>query len=96
MLTGTFAYQTEGERLAIEAAIAFVSELHHLAQTAPAGNVLSLTEGQALEQGRDLLRATLASAVQQRIDSAEQKGGPLASARAGARSASSGPVTGRS
>jgi hypothetical protein len=94
--TGTFQYQTEGERLAIEAAIAFVCELHHLAQTAPSGNVLSLAEGQALDQGRQLLRATLAAAVQARIDSAEQKGGPLAPARAAARSASSGAVKGRS
>ncbi len=96
MPTGTFEYQTERERLAIEAAIAFVSELHHLAQTAPPGNVLSLAEGQALDQGRELLRSTLAAAVQGRIDSAAEKGGPLAPARAGAHSASSGAVNGRS
>jgi hypothetical protein len=75
MPTGTFEYQTERERLAIETAIAFVSELHHLAQTAPSGNVLSLAVGLALEQGRALLRSSLAAAVQARIDSAEQKGG---------------------
>jgi hypothetical protein len=94
--TGTFEYQTERERLAIEVAIAFVSELHHLAQTAPGGDVLSLTEGQALDRGRELLRSALADAVQGRVDSAEQKGGPLAPARAAARSASSGAVRGRS
>lgn len=87
MPSGTFEYQTEQERLAIEAAIAFVSELHHLAQTAPAGNVLALAESHAVDQGRQLLRATLAAAAQQRIDSAEQKGGPPVPARAPARSA---------
>lgn len=96
MPTGTFEYQTAGERLAIETAIAFVSDLHHLAQTAPPGNVLSLAEGQALEQGRALLRSSLAAAVQARIDSAEQKGGLHASARARARSASSGAAKRRS
>jgi hypothetical protein len=89
MPTGTFQYQTEDERLSIEAAIAFVSEMRELAQTAASGQVLSLCEGQALDQGRSLLRSTLQSAVQARITSAEQKGGPLAPvARALALSAS--------
>lgn len=87
MPSGTFEYQTEQERLAIEAAIAFISELHHLAQTAPAGNALSLAETHALDQGRQPLRSALAAAVRRRIDPAEQKGGPLVPARAAARSA---------
>jgi hypothetical protein len=93
MPTGTFQYQTEGERLSIEAAIAFVAEMRELAQSAPSGQVLSLCEGQALDQGRSLLRSTLQSAVQSRIDSAEQKGGPLAPVvRALALSASNAAV----
>ena len=92
MLTGTFQYQDESERLSIEAAIAFVAEMRQLAQTAPVGQVISVCEGQALDQGRALLRSTLQEAVQARIDSAEQKGGSPApaSARAGARSTTSG------
>ena len=56
MPTGTFDYRSEGERRAIERAIAFVAEMHDLAQTAPDGQVLGLCEGQAVERGRDLLR----------------------------------------
>ena len=59
MPTGTFDYRSDGERRAIERAIAFVAEMHDLAQTAPDGQVLGLCEAQALGQGRDLLRATL-------------------------------------
>lgn len=94
MPTGTFQYQNEAERLSIEAAISFVAEMHQLAQTAPDGQVISLCEGQALDQGRDLLRSTLQDAVQARIDSVEQKGGPLASvpAHAWAGSTSSGAI----
>ena len=97
MPTGTFQYQDEAERLSIEAAISFVAEMRQLAQTAPSGQVISLCEGQALDQGRSLLRSTLRDAVQARIDSVEQKGGPPApaQARAPARSTSSGAtVTG--
>jgi hypothetical protein len=85
MPTGTFQYQDEAERLSIEVAIAFVAEMRQLAQTAPAGQVISLCEGQALDQGRALLRSTLQDAVQARIDSAEQKGGSPAPAQAHAR-----------
>ena len=88
MPTGTFQYKDNAERLSIEAAIAFVAEMHQLAQTAPAGQVISLCEGQALDQGRALLRATLQDAVQARIDSAEQKGGSPATAPARARAGS--------
>lgn len=92
MPTGTFQYQDESERLSIEAAISFVAEMRQLAQTAPAVQVISLCEEQALDQGRALLRSTLQDAVQARIDSAEQKGGsPVpAQARARAGSTSSG------
>jgi|SRR5665213_441897 len=88
MSTGTFQYQDEADRLAIETAIAFVAEMRQLAQTAPASQVISLCEGQALDQGRALLRSTLQDAVQARIDSAEQKGGSPAPARARARARS--------
>jgi hypothetical protein len=85
MPTGMFEYRDEGERRAIERAIAFVAELHDLAQTAPAGQVLGLCETQAVERGQDLLRTTLQEAVQRRVDAAEEKKGRRDHARAGAR-----------
>ena len=95
MPTGTFEYRSEQERVAIERAVAFVAEMHSLAQAAPDGQVLHACEGYALDAGRDLLRRTLQQAAQARIDAAEQKGGPPAPARAPARSASSGLADGR-
>jgi hypothetical protein len=96
MPTGTFEYQTPEERLAIEAAIAFVTEMRRLALTAPAGQVLAACERLALGQGRRLLKDTLANATQARVALAEQKGGPPAPAAAAARSASSGGARGKS
>lgn len=95
MLTGTFEYRSEQERMAIERAIAFVAEMHSLAQTTPDGGILHACEGYALDGGRDLLRLTLQQAVQARIDAAEEKGGLRASARARARSASSAAASGK-
>lgn len=82
MPTGTFTYHTDRERRAIEHAIAFVTEMHQLAQTAPDGLVLGVREQQALQQGHDLLRSTIQQAVQARVDAAEEKGAPHAPARA--------------
>ncbi len=96
MPTGTFEYQTAEERLAIEAAIAFVSEMRQLALTAPAGQVLAACERHALGQGRQLLKDTLANAAQARVEGAEQKGGSPAPAPAEARSASRGGAAGKS
>jgi|RhiMethySRZTD1v2_1073278.scaffolds.fasta_scaffold4420937_1 hypothetical protein len=90
MPTGTYEYRTPEERRAIEAAIAFVAEMHSLALSAPAGQVLAACEQHALGQGRQLLKGTLAKAAQARVDHAEQKGGPPAPAAAAARSASKG------
>jgi hypothetical protein len=75
MPTGTFEYQTPDERLAIEAAIAFVTEMRRLARTAPTGRGLSACEQHVLGWGRQLLRDTLASATQARVTYAGQKGG---------------------
>jgi hypothetical protein len=95
MPTVTFEYRSEPERVAIERAVAFVAEMHSLAQAAPDGQVLHACEGHALDAGRDLLRKALQQAVQERIDAGEQKGAPPAPARAPARSASSGAAGGR-
>ena len=95
MPTGTFEYRSEQERVAIERAIAFVAEMHSLAQATPDGQVLHTCEGHALDAGRDLLRLTLQQAVQVRVDAAEEKGGPHAPARAPDPSASSVAARGK-
>lgn len=95
MPTVTFEYRSEQERATIERAVAFVTEMHCLAQATPEGQILHACEGHALAQGRDLLRFTLRQAVQARVDAAEEKGGPPAPAPAPARSASSGAAGGR-
>jgi hypothetical protein len=81
----SFEYRTEAERVAMLQAIAFVAQMHDLALSAPAGQVLDLCEGHSLAAGRNLLQSTLQQAVQTRIDQAEEKKGRPASARAGGR-----------
>lgn len=71
----TFEYRTEAERVAIQQAVAFVAEMHDLAQSAKAGTVLQACEELALGSGRTLLATTLQQAVQSRIDQAEEKKG---------------------
>ena len=78
----TIEYRDNAERLALEQAIAYVSQLRQLAQDAPDGSVLAACEKLALTDGRALLRSTLTAALEGRIDAAEQKGGPHASAPA--------------
>jgi hypothetical protein len=73
MPTGTFEYQTPEEGLAIEAAIAFVSEMRTLALAAPPGHVLAACEQRALDRGRQLLRDTVAKASQARVAHAGKK-----------------------
>ena len=80
MPTLTIEYRDENERLALEQAIAYVSESRQLAIEAPAGTVLDACEGLALDKGRASLRSTLAAALHGRIARDEQKGGPHASA----------------
>ena len=74
----TIEYRDQAERLALEQAIAYVSQLRQVAQDAPDGSVLAACEKLALRDGRALLRSTLAAALEGRIDAAEQKGGPHA------------------
>jgi hypothetical protein len=71
----TIEYRDENERLALEQAIAYVSQLRPLALTAPDGSVLDACERHALADGRALLRSTLAAALGSRIEAAEQQGG---------------------
>ena len=75
MPTLTINYQNENERLMLEQAIAYVTQLQKMALSAPAGTVLDACEKLALDDGRKLLRSTLAAALQSRIAQVEQKGG---------------------
>jgi len=96
MPTLTIEYRDDQERLALEQAIAYVSELRQLAVDAPAGTVLDACEGLALDKGRALLRSTLAAALQSRIALAEQKGGTHAPAPRRTPGAPRGRTGGRS
>ena len=78
----TIEYQDEAERLGLEQAVAFFTQMRQVAQAAPDGAVLAACEHVALQDGRALLRSSLASAVAARLAVAEQKGGRPASAPA--------------
>ena len=80
MPTLRIEYRDEKHRVALEQAIAYVSELRQVAQDAPSGTVLEACEKLALGEGRALLRSTLAAALESRIEVSEAKGGMLASA----------------
>jgi hypothetical protein len=80
----TIEYTTEAERLQYERLIAYVQEMNRLGATAAHGTVLETCELFALNQGRQLLRETLADAIQARAD-AEKKS--PATARRAAKSA---------
>jgi hypothetical protein len=90
MPTLSVEYQTEQERALIQQAVAFVTEMRQLAQSAPAGQVLQLCEARALDAGRQLLRDSLEAAAQARVDAAEQKGARPGPARAPAATTSRG------
>src|SRR2546423_1470939 len=94
----TIEYRDEAERLGLEQAIAFFTQMRQVAQTAPEGTVLAACEQVALQDGRRLLRNSLAAAVAARIEAAEQKGGPPAPepARAGTPATPRGGTSARS
>lgn len=73
MPTLTIEYATDADRLALEQAIAFVTDLRRLADTAPDGTVLDACEALAVTDGRKLLRDSLAAAVQARADATDAK-----------------------
>lgn len=68
MPTLTMAYETDAERMILEQAVAYVSEIRRVGATAPAGTVLAACEEVALVAGRKFVRDSLASAVQSRAD----------------------------
>jgi hypothetical protein len=66
MPTLTIEYQTDEERQILEQALAYVSALQRQAATATHGTVIAACEQLALTDGRQLLRDTLAAALQGR------------------------------
>lgn len=72
----TIDYQTEADRLILEQAIAFFTQIKQVAATAPDGTVLAACEQVALSDGRKLVRDALADAVQARAEAAPQKSAP--------------------
>lgn len=73
MPTVTMEYSTEEERIVLEQAVAYFSHMRQLAANAPAGTVLEACEQLALSDGRQLLRDSLVSAVQSRVQSVDAK-----------------------
>lgn len=94
MPVGTFEYRDEAERVAIEQAIAFVSQMRDLAVDAPPGRVLDRLEGHALDAGRELLRTTLERGVQASTEQAAGKTGRIGRARAAAGGTTNGGASG--
>lgn len=85
MPTLTIEYATEAERLALEQAIAFCTQMRQVAVAAPDGTVLAACERVALHDGRRFLTDTLAAAVQARADATDaQKKSPAPARRGGA------------
>ena len=68
MPTLTIEYQTDAERLILEQALAFLTQMRDVGATAPDGTVVAACERVALDSGRRLVRDTLATAVQERAN----------------------------
>jgi hypothetical protein len=77
MPTLTIEYRDDHERLALEQAIAYISQLRQLALTAPDGTILAACEQRTFVDGR----TSCARALDSRIDAAEQKEGQRDCAR---------------
>jgi len=71
MPTLTVEYQTEAERLLLEQALAFFTQMRQVAAGAADGTVLAACEQVALADGRKLVRDALGTAVQQRADATD-------------------------
>ena len=61
------------ERLIAEQAVLNVRDLNKAARKAPDGKVLGILETLAIDQGRELTRATLEAAVNEERDELEKK-----------------------
>jgi hypothetical protein len=87
--------QSNFQRQVVEQALALAVELERTAATAPHGHLLDRCELLVLDEGRRLLRDSLAGALQQQIIQGEKKGRPPAPAPADSADATRGPTRGR-
>ena len=79
MPTFTIEYTTEAERIILERAVAFVTQMRRVAVDAPAGTVVDACERVALTWGRTLLKDVLGAAIRGRADLVDaKKKGPAA------------------
>ncbi len=72
----TFTAENATEALILEQALAYARQLTRIAAEAPDGQVLRLAETFVLDRGRDLLRQSLAIALQAQAEAVEKKGRP--------------------
>jgi hypothetical protein len=88
--------KSEFQRVVLEQALAYAVQLEQTAKTAPSGQMLDSCELVVLNQGRQLLRDTLAAALQQQIHEGEKKGLPPAPVPAASPAATRAPIRARS
>lgn len=75
MIRRVMEFEDENELIAAEQAIAMARELRQLADAAPDGHVLAVTEMAALERGRRFTRERLQDALNAQAAVLEKKGG---------------------
>jgi hypothetical protein len=75
----------------VRRALALAEELEQLALTAPDGQVVDACEDAVIERGRLFQSQVLGAAVARRIEAAEKRGRPSASAPVGVRKKTVGP-----
>ncbi|AWM37007.1 hypothetical protein GobsT_50970 [Gemmata obscuriglobus] len=85
-MSTTFTAENATEALILEQALAYARQLARTATDAPDGQVLRLAEACVLEQGRELLRRSLAIVLQAQAEGGEKKG-PRAAPAGAARDA---------
>ena len=89
MPTFTIEYTTEAERIILERAVAFVTQMRRVAVDAPAGTVVDACERVASTLRRTLLNGVLGAAIRGRADLVDaKKKGPAAAPGASGNAAS--------
>lgn len=73
---------TPSERLVAEQAVMNLRALNKACRAAPDGKVLGIAESLAMEQGRELIRKTLAASLDEEGREVEKKGRRAGRARA--------------
>lgn len=74
MYPGNIRVENPQEALIVEQALAMYREMRHAAAEAGDGDVLSVAEGLAVTRGRELMRKSLESVLQEEAQASEKKG----------------------